>query len=324
MIGLYAHHHGSGHLFRCRSIQQALAAQGVDSQVLSTRRGAEVMLDDDAGAHPADHPEITAGGTLHYAPYGHLGLQRRMSTIAQWVADHQPDAFYVDVSVEVALLVRAMGVPVVTLAMPGERFDAPHQLGYTQAAAMIAAWPSWVPTPDHLQEHSERLHPVGGLSRLCPDPAARPEPGRVVVLSGKGGDNWGDQDWDAVQRACSDYTFEFLGGETTVEDPTPYLQRASAVVAAAGQNSVADIAAVDRPAIILPQERPFDEQGATAKLLSEHGLAVVPEGFPAVHEWPELLARAQALGAQWESWQCEGAAERAAEVIRRVAARELV
>lgn len=318
MIGLYAHHHGSGHLYRCRSIQAHLEEP---SQVLSSRPGADVPLADDAGARPDAHPELTAGGTLHYAPYHHDGLRRRLAAIAAWVDEHQPTAFYVDVSVETAAFVRLLGVPVVTLAMPGARADAAHQLGYAQAEAIIAAWPTWAPVPAHLAEHADKLHPVGGISRL--DPAGGParDPRRVVVLYGAGGSDIDPVVWEEIQRACPDHTFEILGGSNHVADPTDHLRRAGVVVAAAGQNSVADLAVTGAPAVIVPQQRPFGEQHATAALLAREELAVVVDTLPEPDQWPALLARARALPGRWEAWQCHGAARRAADIIQKAGAR---
>lgn len=318
MIGLYAHHQGSGHLRRCRSIQEALSQP---AQILSSRPGADITLDDDAGANNREYPEVSAGETLHYAPYHHAGMRERMATIADWVNTHRPEAFYVDVSVEVAVFVRLMGVPVVTLAMPGARQDTPHQLGYAQAEAILAAWPDWVTTPPHLAPHADALHPVGGISRLWPEAGIDRDPHRVVVLSGAGGNNWDAASWAAVQRACPDYSFEFLGATNFVEDPTAHLQTAGVVVAAAGQNSIADLAVTNTPAIIIPQHRPFDEQHATEQVLDEEGLAVVVDTFPAPENWPALIQRAQQQPTRWEKWQCEGAARRAARVIEEVAQR---
>lgn len=317
MIGIYAHHQGSGHMNRARSIRDAL---GVDAQILSTDPSADVVLPDDADTPDRDP---TARGTLHYVPRYRAGLADRMAMIADWIRDNRPSAFVVDVSVEVALLARLMGISVVTIAMPGVREDAPHQLGYTQADAIIAAWPDWVETPAHLLPHEERLHPVGGISRFDGAEYLAPVvPGdghRVVVLSGRGGDDWSPENWLAVQRACPDHRFVFLGRDSFVDDPMPYLRSTDVVIAAAGQNSVADIAVAGTNAILLPQERPFGEQYATAALLDAAGLAVVADSFPAPEQWPDLLRRATMLEPDWESWQTSGAAGRAAEVIRKVA-----
>lgn len=316
MIGIYAHHHGSGHMHRCRAIQRELRAMGYECEILSTA-GGDVPLVDDASDAPRELRSgraMTAGGTLHYAPYGSPQIASRFAQIAKWVADNQPEAFYVDVSDEVAVFVRLMGIPVVVHAMPGARGDAPHQLAYAQADAIVAAWPDWVPVAEHLRAHADRLHAVGGISRLTPREGVRRDPHHVVVMAGLGGSTWSPEDWAAVEAACPEYRFTFLGGDNHVDDPTELLQSAGIAVTAGGQNSVADLAATNTPAVILPQPRPFAEQKLGAKVLD--GLATVRNAFPAPEEWPELLRRRDT---DWARWQTEGAARRAAEVIAGVA-----
>ncbi|MEX3504995.1 glycosyltransferase [Corynebacterium sp. LK2510] len=317
-IGIYAHHHGAGHIQRCREIQRELAALGHESVILSTQPSADVVLADDAG-HGQSGRAMTAGGSLHYAPYGNQGLRDRFAVIAEWIAANNPSAFYVDVSVEVGVFVRLTGVPVVTLAMPGLRDDAPHQLAYRQADAIIAAWPSWLPLPEHLAAHEARVHAVGGITRLRPTPGIERDPKHVVVMAGKGGSTWGDGDWDEVEKHCPDYRFTYLTGENRVDDPADILAGAGVAVTAGGQNSIADLAVTQTPAIILPQPRPFIEQKFSARVLGEAGLAVVAEHFPPAHQWPELLRRASDLDADWSRWETEGAGRRAAEVISAVA-----
>ncbi|WP_230471732.1 glycosyltransferase, partial [Corynebacterium fournieri] len=120
---------------------------------------------------------------------------------------------------------------------------------------------------------------------------------------------------EAVQQACPQYRFTFLGGDNHVDDPTELLQSAGIAVTAGGQNSVADLAVTDTPAVILPQPRPFTEQKLGAQALA--GLATVRNAFPAPDEWPELLRRRDT---DWKRWQTDGAARRAAQVIAGVAA----
>lgn len=54
------------------------------------------------------------------------------------IATLRPRRMVVDVSVEVALLCRLAGVPVTVMAMPGERGDAVHGLGYDIADEIVA------------------------------------------------------------------------------------------------------------------------------------------------------------------------------------------
>ena len=132
MIGYYAHHHGAGHLSRAAAVARCL-----DEPVTLLSSAAvskspvfvdSVELADDAPGK-ASYDDITAHGQLHWAPYHHRGLQRRMSQVARWVEFARPSVVVVDVSVEVTNLVRLLGVPVVVVAMPGNRADPAHQWG---------------------------------------------------------------------------------------------------------------------------------------------------------------------------------------------------
>ena len=48
----------------------------------------------------------------------------------------------VDVSAEVAWLVRLHGVPTVTVVQPGDRADDAHVAAYRSASALVAPWPA--------------------------------------------------------------------------------------------------------------------------------------------------------------------------------------
>lgn len=320
-VGFYAHHQGSGHLYRCREIARHLDA---DVTIFSSAPGADIVLPldlpqpqgsqaqgpdsaaqgaDSAAQRPnpaAQYADPDAGGTMHWAPLQVSGLTRRMAIVAQWIVEHRPAVFYVDVSVEVAVFIRLMGIPVVTLAMPGHRADPAHQLCYQQAAALIAAWPDTLPVPEHLQRWRHKLHLVGGISRL--QPAAEQPRSGVVVLAGRGG----------VDFLPDRPEWTYLGGSRSVANPLDYLLRAEVVISAAGQNSIADLAVAQAAAVIVPQSRAFDEQHATAAAVAQLGLAVVATE---PYDWDAAIAQARSMQPQWSAWQVDGAAQRAAQVI---------
>ena len=75
------------------------------------------------------------------------------------------DAFVVDVSVEVTLFVRLLGIPVVLIAQPGLRDDAAHQLGFRAATRIVAPWPQALLQPAHLAEVAHKTFYTGGISR---------------------------------------------------------------------------------------------------------------------------------------------------------------
>jgi predicted glycosyltransferase len=92
------------------------------------------------------------------------------------------------------------------------------------------------------------------------------------------------------------------------------------VIAQAGLGCIADIAAAQKPAIIIAQSRPFDEQVATAQTLARAGLAVVIDDWPDLDAWPALITAARAIEPnRWTRWQTAGSAARAAQAVADVA-----
>ncbi|WBP92751.1 glycosyltransferase [Mycolicibacterium neoaurum] len=319
MIGYYVHQHGYGHLARALSITERMTRPVT---VLTSREVPQDNPFTDVIALPRDDTadtvhEPTAHGALHWAPHFDTGYTARMNAIAAWVRDARPEAMVVDVSVEVATFARLLGVPVVVIALPGHRTDAPHALVHTLADRIIAAWPRELRVPEWLRPHDHKTVYVGGISRFD----GRPVPphatkGNVVVLSGAGG-------IDVAQSAgteSADWTW--LGGQhgDWISDPWPHLVGADVIITHAGQNSIADTAAARRPAIVIPQRRPFGEQHTTATVLDRHGLAAIAFEWPAPEGWGELIRRAYGIGGeQWQRWRVHGAAGRAAAAIEETA-----
>ena len=129
--------------------------------------------------------------TLHWAPRHDPGLARRSAQILAWLADARPALVVVDVSVEVALLVRLAGVPVVVAAMRGDRSDRPHATAYDLADVLVAPWPEESPEPWPRHWLDKTVH-LGGLSRFdgWSRPASRPTApaaSRALLLWGEGG-----------------------------------------------------------------------------------------------------------------------------------------
>jgi len=330
LIGYYIHHQGSGHLHRALAVQRQ---SELDITGLSTLPrpsdwiGDWQQLADDAV--PTASTESAANGWLHYVPQAHDGLRRRMGALSTWITGHQPAAMVVDVSVEVALLARLHGVPVITMAQPGIRDDRPHTLGYGISDAIIGPWPRvadqlWQVSDPKLQN---RLIPVGAISRYTPAGSASgpstAQAKRVVVLNGTGGSSMGalvkraaegqpDWDWTHLDRASGTWT----------DDPWPVLRSASVVVSHCGQNAIADIAATRRPAILIPQARHFDEQEAMAAQVKRLGgrlPALVLDSWPEPEAWSALLSRTARLDASgWALWNDGGGAQRAADVLAGV------
>jgi hypothetical protein len=327
-IGWYVHHHGAGHLTRMRAVRPHVRAEvtvfsslpapavlppATDWVVLPRddepeSRGGVLRDPHDADADP------TAGGRLHWAPLRHAGHRSRLAAIAAAAGDL--DAFVVDVSAEVAAFVRLLGLPLALFTQPGERVDAAHRLAFDLADVVICPWPAGMHPVDHLGDPA-RVHEVGGISRHAGRPVDAAVPGSVLLLGGIGAEHERDATWRMLHAELPDERWSsagFLPG-SEVDDPWPLLGRAEVVVSAAGQNSVADIAAASRAAVLVPSERPFDEQAATARALARTGGAVVLDSLADPAAVAAALALARSRPSAWASWGVDAGALAAARLI---------
>lgn len=325
MIGYYIHHHGLGHLARARSIAAASRHRVVGLSSLDAPAPLAPFADwirlgrDDEAQSPAD---VEAGGWLHWAPLKDPGYAARMHRVADWIGTAKPEAVVVDVSVEVVALARLLGTRVVTVAQPGVRTDQAHQMGYALSSQILAPWPGELYRPAHLAPFLDKTSFVGAISRFD-GRTARPSDGRraVAAVFGLGGSQVREADVQRARAADPTWSWQLAGGHGAwADDLWPFLQNADVVVAHAGQNLVAEIAAARRPAVLIPQHRPFREQDETAAALAASGLALSVPTWPSGEQWPGLLARAAQLdGQQWAQWSSGQGAIRAAAVIGAVA-----
>jgi hypothetical protein len=353
-VGWYVHHHGRGHVGRLLAIAPHVAAEILCFSSLPQPENLPanctwILLDPDNTEEPStggplQDRDTDAGGLLHWAPVHHTGHRRRLTTIATTIEHSPVSAFVVDVSAEVSLFVRLLGVPTVLITQPGERTDIPHHLAFRSATKILAPWPGELLRPAHLDDYATVVY-VGGISRFedratretsgvgsgsdtgegtgSDDPTARVRSG-VLVLGGAGGTDVTAESITAAAAATPEFAWTALGvpghGDGAWSaDPWDDLRHAEIVIAWAGQNSVADLAAANVNAIVIPQSRPFAEQVQTAEALGLAGLAVVEPSWPSADAWPGLLARALTLQPEWSRWRTAGAAERAAAEIIAVA-----
>ncbi len=329
MIGYYVHHHGSGHLHRAMTVAPHLPDEVTGLSSLPRPDGwagpwVQLPLDNTAG--PYDGADVTAEGLLHWAPLGDAGLRQRMAALSGWIERHCPAAVVVDQSVEVCLLSRLHGVPVVALTAPGRRTDPPHQLGFGAADALVGPWPrGWTDRllPDLAAAHAHRFRAVGAVSRFPVasggTPSARLRP-HVVLLAGTGGDGFTPEAVGRAREQTPGWDWSVLSHSlgTWRADPAAVLAEADVVVLHPGQNSLAEVAALRVPAVVVPAPRPFQEQHVTAAALAQGWPAVVVDSVPDLG-WRDLLHEALLLdGGGWADW-CDGQAPaRMAEVVQSV------
>ena len=325
VIGYYVHHEGAGHLTRASLIATALRERGHEVVLIGSALGDHaglVLPRDDAGDGPWLDP--TASGALHWVPMADAGTRERMACLARWVLECRPDVVVVDVSAEVTVLLRLLGVPTVVVAQPGERDDEPHLLAYRCAKAVLAPWPHIARPCASLRPHAAKVTFTGGISRLAAGPGCdvlpvAPRARSVgVVLGGR------DTALDAgvarrLRRDVPSLPWLEVGGAHWVDDIASTLSTAAVVVTHAGQNAVADVAAAGVPAVVVPSLRPHREQEHLAAELGQLGLAVaVPAAAGVDVPWARLVADARSAPPRWWMWRTAGALGRAADLVERV------
>jgi len=252
-----------------------------------------------------------------------------MAQVSDWIRAARPALLVCDVSVEVSLLARLHGIPVVSVAMPGDRSDPPHRLGYDVSTVLIGCWPN--DAGDVFRSAPEavaKLRSVGGLSRfpVAPTGPRRAGPPRVSVLLGTGGSDITASMIDDARSQSPEWEWTVMGRHLDRWSATPFdaVRDADVVVTQAGQNAIAEVAAARRPAVVIPADRPHDEQRATARALAEGDWpAVVRPTWPHTG-WAELLQHAAGLDhTRWAAW-CDGqAALRFAAIVDELAERYL-
>lgn len=338
MIGWYVHHHGFGHVARFLAVHPHLRepvrafsslprptglGDGVEWIVLPD--DADTVEHDDGSRFDPRQADPTVRGALHWAPHDHPGHRARLARIAAGAADLR--AMVVDVSAEVVAFARLLGLRTVAVTQPGERTDAAHALAYDLADRILAPWAHGAVPAGALSSRTDRVVWTGGISRYD---------GRGGRFGGDGFGGGGDGAPaersvlflgrvldDDVRRDAEDllaaagWRTHAVGHDagSRIDDPWPLVTSSTVIVSAAGQNSVADLAAAGARAVVVAQDRPFDEQRHTACALHRWGLArVAPDGVDAAGI-VGLVEAAANDSPDWSRWQVAGAAERAAESI---------
>jgi hypothetical protein len=326
VIGYYVHHQGRGHLHRTLAVAEQLTEPVTVLSSLPRPDGCRLpwveLARDDLGA--GDDRDVQAGGTLHWVPLGDEGLATRTGQLVEWVVRERPRVFVVDVSVEVAVLVRLTGTPVVVSAMPGDRSDRPHRTAYDLAERLVAPWPAALGVQRWDPAWERKTSFVGGISRYDARlPAERPPRDgttapRGLLLWGAGAGGPDGPRLHGLQESTPGWEWQVAGAGAPLgtEEVWSALGRADVVVSHAGQNAVAEVSAARVPAVVVADDRPFGEQHATVAALRRGEVAVALDRWPAAAEWPGLLDRARALGGSgWRRWSTGDGARSAAAAI---------
>ena len=156
--------------------------------------------------------------------------------------------------------------------------------------------------------------PVSPSARRVPDAPVR----RGSRLWATAADSREARAWEDARAQTPDWEWTVLGRAlgTWTSDPYAAICDADVVVTHAGQGAIADVAAGRRPAVVIPADRPYGEQRATAEVLAAGGWPVqVEQTFPR-SGWRDRLEQVARLdGSAWSGWTDGHAAARVADLL---------
>ena len=300
MIGYYAHSHGSGHCNYAKMFAKSNSDKAiVFSESPCNTKGIKWihLRSEHCDGSQWCREEFMEPSFLHYAPIGLSNIMRRNLQILSEIDKHNIQLMIVDVSVEIAALMRVSSVPYAYIKMMGNRTDLAHQQAYRGAAFLIAYYPEDLEPESTPKWVKDKTLYLGFVTEKVYDnsPKHEMEFDSLLIL-GKGGHQ--------ISRKLISRISEYLGKKKLyilgdcdiyesknvihkgfVKNVRSYISRSKIVIAACGSNLTSEILSCRTPFLMLPQERPYSEQIIFSKALQKAGLGIeldvenIPKGF---------------------------------------------
>lgn len=257
--------------------------------------------------------------SLHYSPVGNSDIQQRSHKILNTIYQRHIDLMIVDVSVEVAMLCRAASVPYLYVRLPGVRDDEPHLNAFAGALALLAPYPRTLEstkTPEWISQKTLYLDFINTqqknaqtyqdfikhLMQLTTDKKAlslmlndknKNTPTIVTVIKGYGGHQAIDAKLPELRQLLP-YAFiislgpidedkrHYVDIAAEVSNVTPFIEHSDYLLMACGLNAVAQAYDYATPLVVLPDDRPHQEQEVMAEALIAQGRALSWQQFKAL------------------------------------------
>ena len=252
--------------------------------------------------------------SLHYSPVGNSDIQQRSHKILDTIYQRHIDLMIIDVSVEVAMLCRAASVPYLYVRLPGIRDDEPHLNAFAGALALLAPYPRTLEstkTPEWISQKTLYLDFINTqqknaqtyqdfikhLIQLITDEKAlssllddKNTSTTVTVIKGYGGHQAIDAKLPELRQLLP-YAFiislgpidedkrHYVDIAAEVSNVTPFIEYSDYLLMACGLNAVAQAYDYATPLVVLPDDRPHQEQEVMAEALIAQGRALSWQQF---------------------------------------------
>lgn len=236
--------------------------------------------------------------SLHYSPVGNSNIQKRSHQILDTIYQLKIDLMIIDVSVEVAMLCRAASIPYLYIRLPGIRDDTPHLNAFAGALALLAPYPRLLEasmTPEWVGKktlyldfintaqkkqltYHQFIKILAALNASNLEDWGEDTPTIITVIKGYGGHEAIDIKLSELRRLLPNAFIISLGPinddmrchvdiAAQVNDVTPFIQHSHYLLMACGLNAVAQAYDYATPLVVLPDDRPHQEQEVMAQAL---------------------------------------------------------
>lgn len=307
----YVHNDGSGHLERARNLCRHLSCKVI---FVTKTNNLKIKFPDNVIV--AVLPEVTTNASkdlnydcLHNSIMRQRDLRRHTKEIFRLIDHYNCKLGIVDVSVEIAMMLRLYGVPYIYMRQHGYRNDPAHLQAYKAASLLIGTYPKEL-EDEHVEEWIlDKTKYYGGFYNVSNKHSKlrTSEKPSVLIMRGKGLSSITNVNVKCAAEALSNYYWKAIGFDDDetgsnyqilkrVNNPDVYLASADIVIANTGNNTVQEIGAYQKPFITWPEDRYFQEQCHKAKILERENLAIVIYKWPDSRiEWNNVFTKAKKL-----------------------------
>lgn len=288
---------------------EAYAFTSIDEQQIVRLRAEDERPDDVLRGRSSAHWQPAS---LHYSPVGNIDIQKRSRQILEAIFQRKIDVMIIDVSVEIAMLCRATSIPYVYVRLPGIRDDTPHLNAFAGALALLCPYPRVLETTLTPNWVGQKTLYLGFINNPKPDVSPYPDfittlmtlsddnkalkaslasdPIIVTVIKGYGGHKAIDKQLPKLRRLLPTAFIISLGPidndkrlyvdiATQVDDVAPFMHHSDYLLMACGLNTIAQAYYCATPVVVLPDDRPHQEQEIMAQALIAQGRALSWQQF---------------------------------------------
>lgn len=311
---MYIHHHGSGHITRFTLLNELLNTL-FNIVVLSTsdkiinqvkRMGFDGIKLPSKTYNQVNKIDRQFDSAFEGVPH-RLCSAERMVVLSQLFVRYPNSVFISDVSAELTIGARLCGFTVVMLRHNGSIANDPTQLfAYECCECLVAPYPQSIEDSDFTFQY--KTHYLGFFSRFSiqnNSTKVSDEKNKVISVLTNGYDIRPSTIKALAQTVP--LTIQVVGNRTTddeypenviplgrVDDIAHVLANSNIVITEAGNNTVAEMLTLKKRLVLLPGDRPYNEQHAKAYNLAAKGYAVCVEEPESV-VWPEIIDQALKL-----------------------------